>query len=104
MTDLVPRGIDAVAGRRDAELWGPRLPRTVQRAVDMQSARGLVGAARVQAASFVAQVAIHNLELLSHYEATASASDPVAASRYTGIVEDFLLVARSEMRRMARDL
>ena len=25
MSDLVPRGIDAVVGRRDAELWGPRL-------------------------------------------------------------------------------
>ncbi len=102
MSDLVARGLGTLVGVGD-DYGRRRAPRDVQRAVDAESARGLIGAAHVQAASFVAHVSMINLDTLSRMEATAAATDPVVASRYSGIVEDFLLVARCELRRMARE-
>jgi hypothetical protein len=86
----------------------------VQRAVDRESAWGLVSAARAQAASFAAEARVEAVELvteramlgldrLHRVEAAMSKQDPVRAERFNGLVEDFLMVARSELRRLPRE-
>jgi hypothetical protein len=85
--------------------WCPHgCRRRVVRAVDAESARGLARAARVRAAGFVAETALAEVELLSRMEAVVAKGDPIAAERVSGIVEDFVYVARTELRRMGRRL
>jgi hypothetical protein len=85
----------------------------VRRAVDRESAWGLVSAARAQAAGFAAEARVEAVELateramlsldrLQRVEAAMSKADPIKAERFNGLVEDFLMVARSELRRLPR--
>jgi hypothetical protein len=112
--ELIPRGSDAVRVLRDADPLAPRLPYKIKHAVDRESAWGLVNAARAQAAGFVAGARIEAVELvteramlaldrLNHVEAAMAKQDPVKAERFSGLVDDFLLVARSEIRRLPRE-
>jgi hypothetical protein len=88
----------------DVDLVSTRLPKAVVRSIDGEAARGLTRAARVRAAGFVAETALSEVELLSRMEAAVSRNDPIAAERVSGIIEDFVSVARSELRRMGRRL
>jgi hypothetical protein len=100
---LVPWQDNRPAGLRDVDLASTRLPRDVQRMVDAEVARGLARAQRVNAAGFVAQTAMSNLDLLGLMESAIARRDPVSAERAGAIMEDFVFVARSELRRMARE-
>lgn len=114
MNELMPRPQAAVRTLRGADPLAPMLPYKVRRAVDRESAWGLVSAARAQAAGFVAEARVDAVELvteramigldrLSRVEAAMAKTDPIKAERFTGLVEDFLLVARSEIRRLPRE-
>jgi hypothetical protein len=114
MGELMPRPRDAVRTLRGADPLATRLPAKVQRAVDKESAWGLVSAARAQAAGFAADARIDAVEMvteramlgldrLSRVEAAMAKQDPIRAERFTGLVEDFLLVARTELRRLPRE-
>jgi hypothetical protein len=59
-----------------------------------------VRARRVEAAAFVASTVLTNLELLSLQEAAVAKRDPVSAERAQAIIEDFVMVARNELRHM----
>jgi hypothetical protein len=92
----------------------PRLPIKVRKAIDRESAWGLANAARAQAVGFVAEARVEAAELvteramlgldrLHRVEAALSKQDPVRAERYNGLAEDFLMVARCELRNMTRE-
>jgi hypothetical protein len=112
--DLIPRPREAIQQLRGADPLAPRLPYKVRRAIDRESAWGLVSAARAQAAGFVADArvgaaelvterAMLGLERLNQVEAAMAKADPLKAERFSGLVEDFLLVARSELRNLPRE-
>jgi hypothetical protein len=101
MTELVPRRSNFLTSLRDADLVSPPLPRAAERAIAAEASRGLVRAARVQAAGYVAATALTQLELLGHVEAAVAKRDPVSAERAAGFIDDFVFVARHELRKMA---
>ena len=109
MGDLMPRESARVLQGTDPQ--APRLPARVQRAIDRQSGWALTSAARAQAAGFVAEARIGALELvtersmlglarLHQIEAAMAKQDPIAAEQYGGLTDDFLMLARGQLRRM----
>jgi hypothetical protein len=113
-SELIPRSTDAARLLRGADPLAPRLPFKIKRAIDRESAWGLVNAARAQAAGFVADARVDAAELvteramlsldrLNHVEAAMSKQDPVRAERFSSLVDDFLLIARSEIRNLPRE-
>lgn len=112
--EITPRLQEAMVTRRGADPMAPRLPFRVQRAINREAAWGLTSAARAQAAGFAADSRIDALEMvteramvavdrLAHLEAAMSKGDPLKAERYTGLVEDFVAIARNEIRRLPRE-
>lgn len=104
MGELVPRGRYSPMNVDDMDLVTTRLPKAVVRSIDAEAARGLTRAARVKAAGIVAETALAEVELLSRMEGAVAKGDPIAADRVSGIVEEFVHIARSEIRRMGRRL
>jgi hypothetical protein len=107
MGDLMPRESARVLSGTDP--LAPRLPARVQRAIDRESGRALASAARAQAAGFVAEARIGALELvteramlglarLHQIEAAMAKQDPIVAEQYAGLVDDYLMLARGELR------
>lgn len=114
MSELMARPREAMRGVRDTDPLARRLPAKVQRAVDRESAWGLVGAARAQAAGYVAEARIEAAELatevgllcldrLQRVETATGRADPIRAERAAGLVEEYLLVARSEVHQLRRN-
>jgi hypothetical protein len=114
MSDLMPRPRDAMRSLRSVDPLAPTLPYKVRRAIDRESSWGLVSAARAQAAGFatearvdsVAMVTEHamiSLDRLHKVEASFSRQDPVKAERFNALVEDFLTIARCELRNLPRE-
>jgi hypothetical protein len=114
MGELMPRPREAIRELRGADPLAPRLPVRVQRSVDRESAWGLVSAARAQAAAFAAEARVEAVELvteramfgldrLHRVEAAMVKDDPIKAAQYSGLVDDFLFIARSELRHLPRE-
>jgi len=112
--DLMPRPRKAIQQLRGADPLAPRLPVKVRRAIDRESAWGLVSSARAQAAGYVASARVEAAELvaeqamlgldrLNRVEAALAKADPLKADRFSGLVDDVLLVARSELRNLPRE-
>lgn len=105
-SELLPNwsGNDNPATREIPGLDQPvtRLPRRYRRAVRQEAANGLVHATRVNAAAFVAEVGLTNLDSLTALEATIARRDPVSADRASQIVETYLIAVQAELRNMAR--
>lgn len=110
----VPSRPVAIRQLNGADPLAPRLPVRVQRAVDREAAWGLVNAARAQAAGFVASARVDAAEMvvergmlgldrLHQLEAVMAKADPINAAQYAGLVDDYLMVARSEIRRLPRE-
>jgi hypothetical protein len=96
---------DLVLSNRAAELvlLAPprrRLSRGVQAEVDRPQVAGLVAASHNQAVAHVTAEAMARTSLLSTLESRLAASDPVAADRLSGFIDDYVHVARSTIRRM----
>lgn len=112
--ELMPRPREAIQQLRGADPLAPRLPLKVRRAIDREAAWGLVSAARAQAVGFVADARVDaaemvaertmlSLDRLNRVEAAMAKADPVKAERFSGLVDDFLLIARSELRNLPRE-
>jgi hypothetical protein len=112
--ELIPRLQEAMITRRGADPMAPRLPFRVQRAINREAAWGLTAAARAQAAGFASDSRLDAVEMvteramiavdhLGHLEAAMSKGDPLKSDRYTGLVEDFLMIARNEIRHLPRE-
>lgn len=100
--DLIQSNGNSLPVIGNAGQMAAKTEREVKREVDKAAGRAIVNAANIQAAAFVANVALTQLAMLSAQEANLVAQDPIAAARYAGIVDDFTLVARNTMRRMAQ--
>lgn len=92
----------------------PRLSSKLQRAIDREGAWGLVQAARAQAAAFTAEARIEAAELttgramlgldrLQRMEQAMTKNDPIQAERYGSLIDDFMTVARYEIRRLPEE-
>ena len=114
MSNIIPRLQDRELTRQSHDILPPRLPSRVQRAIDQEAARslvqtaraqgaGLTAAARIEAAELVTARAMHGLDWLHRVESAMTKNDPVQAERYSALVEDFLLVARTEVRRLSKE-
>lgn len=112
--ELVPRLQETMITRRGADPLAPRLPSKAQRAINREAAWGLTAAARAQAAGFAGDALIEAVEMvterailavdrLAQVEAAMTKADPVKADRYSALVDDFLMVARNEIRRLPRE-
>jgi hypothetical protein len=110
MGELMPQPRDAMRVLRGSDPLAPRLPARVQRAIDRESAWGLVATARAQAAAIVSsaridavgmvtETALLVLDRVQSVEATVARKDPLKADRASGLVDEFHLVARHEIRR-----
>jgi hypothetical protein len=75
--------------------------RVARSAVEEELAEGLVGVAKVEAAYWVAAAGMNRTAMLTELEKRTAGSDPVAADRVVGFADDFALVARQALRRMA---
>lgn len=71
------------------------------RATNKEVARGIVTATRVQAAGYVAAVGLQATAMLSREAQHLSDGDPAAAARLHHIVDQFALVAASEVAKFA---
>jgi hypothetical protein len=86
----------------------------VERGIRREGEWGIVQSARAQAIAFVEEARIEATELvvtramlgldrLHRVEAALSREDPIHAARYDSLVEDYLFVARNEIRNMPRE-
>lgn len=101
MSELVPARGYQPAVPRDLGLASARLPRSVQRIVDAEIANGLARAQRINMVGLAAKTAMQNLDELGYLEAAIAQRDPLHADRAAGIISDFTMVARLEVRSMA---
>lgn len=105
---------EAVTLLRGGDPLAPALPRAVDKAIQRESAWALVNVARAQAVGFVADARVDaaemvtertmlSLDRLNRVEAAMVKADPAVAERFSGLVEDFLLIARTELRNLPRE-
>jgi hypothetical protein len=77
-----------------------RLPRNTGRALETVRGHGIVSAAKVEAAAYVAHIGLQEVGMLSLEEALIANRVPHAAGRAQAIVDQFTAVAASELARM----
>ena len=102
MSNLLPR--------HDASLMSTSVPAGFSRTESKELARfqnrevaaGLVAATRVQAAGFVAGVALNATAMLSREAAVQADGDPVIANRLNHLVDMFAVFCGSEVSQMGR--
>lgn len=110
---LMPRPRDAMRTLDGADPLTPGLPAKVQRAVDHEFAWALVGSARAQAVGYVAaaridaveqvtEQAMFGLDRLRKVEAVMARDDPIQASQFSGLLDDYVTIARWEIRQLPR--
>lgn len=113
-SELMPRPREGMEQLRGTDPLARRLPRQVRRAVDREAAWALTTAARAQAVGFVAEARVDAAELIAErtmlgldrlhrVEAAMTKADPIQSAQYAGLVDDFLLIARTELRRLPRE-
>lgn len=112
--ELVPRPGDAAAVLRGTDPLAPALPRSVERAIQRESARGLVGAARAQAAGLVAETRLDVLEQatvramvglnrVQQVEAALIGDDPIQAARLGGYVQTYYSLSQAALYQMTKE-
>lgn len=114
MNEPILRNTSGALVRQPHNIQPTRLPAQVRRAIDREGAWGLVEGARAQAVAFVTEARIEAAELvtaralvgldrLHRIEAALAKENPIQAARYDSLVEDFLTVARHEIRQLPRE-
>ncbi len=83
-----------------SRVGSPRVPRAIVRAVEDAGHRGLVSAARTQAAGYVTHVALSQVAMLSAEEGRMIQQCPLGEGRYKVIVDTFTGVAAAEIARL----
>ena len=111
MNEITSRAADALLGASARQPLAPRLGRRVQRAVDHESARGLVAGARADADGYgaarrvaatedVARYGLRQVAELSAEEAYYTEQAPDGAVRYQLIVDTFSAVVANQVARV----
>ena len=78
----------------------PRIPRTIVKAVESAGYRGLVAAAKTQAAGYVTHVALSQVAMLTSEEARLIGQCPLGEARFKVIVDTYTGVAAAEIAQM----
>lgn len=78
----------------------PRVPRTVVRAVEGAAYRGLVVAAKVQAAGYVTHVALSQVAMLTAEEGRMIEQCPLGEHRFRVIVDTYAGLAAAEIAQL----
>ena len=98
------RPCTAGPGRRESlaqrPAFFPYVPRSVQRAIDAPSARGLVHAARIQTTAYVAHVGLHAVAALMDEEDRLVCQAPLREQRYRSIGEALASVVNYEIAQL----
>jgi len=76
------------------------VPRSARRALEQVQGHGLVAAAQVETAAFVAHIGVQELGMLSLEEALLVERCPHAAGRAKLIVDNFTMAAANTVARM----
>ena len=100
MGNELVRRISESAGLRPAGTT-PRVPGRVTRAVDHAAHRGLIAAARVQAAGYVTHVGLHEVGILTGLEERLIRQYPLGEARFTVIVDTYAGYVASEIARFS---
>lgn len=77
-----------------------RIPRTIVKAVEGAGYRGLVAAAKTQAAGYVTHVALSQVAMLTAEEGRMIEQCPLGERRFKVIVDTYTGVAASEIAQM----
>lgn len=112
--EVVPRPQEAAPVLRGADPLAPALPKRVERAIQRESARGLVGATRAQAAAFVAEARLEageqatvqgmvSFNRVEQVEAALIGDDPIRAARLAGYVEGYYALSQGVLHQMTRE-
>lgn len=91
MQDIIPRQGDAIGVARVPT--HRRTAREVARAVDREHGRGVVAAARVNAAAHVTRTALLNTAMLSREEEQLIQMAPLGSDRYKAIIDVYAIFA-----------
>ncbi len=78
----------------------PRIPRTIVKAVESAGHRGLVAAAKTQAAGYVTHVALSQVAMLTAEEGRMIEQCPLGEGRFKVIADTYTGVAVSEIAQM----
>lgn len=102
MSDLIPRPNGRLASSSAPEGFSRSEGKSLQRRQNTEVANGLVTAARVQAAGYVAATGMQLSAMLSREAEFQSNGDPRAAERLNYIADSFAEYAAWEVRRFQR--
>ena len=61
---------------------------------------GFASEARIDTAEFVTERAMLGLDRLNRVEAVMARENPIKAAQFSGLVDDYLMIARHEIRRL----
>jgi hypothetical protein len=106
MSDLVPLSGGELESRVASRPVLPgRIERATERAVAMEQARAIVGAARVQAVTYVTSTALLALSMLEDEETAAVARDPMnGGRRQRALVDGAMAQFRQTINDVGRSL
>ena len=79
---------------------GSRVPRPVVKSVERAAHRGLVAAAKTQAAGYVTHVALNQVAMLTAEEGRMIEQCPLGEGRYKAIVDTYTGVAAAEIAQL----
>lgn len=102
MNDMIPRPSGTVTPFSTPEGFSRSEGKSLQRRQNTEVANGLVTAARVQAAGYVAATGMHLSAMLSREAEFQANGDPRAAERLNYIADSFAEYAAWEVRRFQR--
>lgn len=102
MSELIPRPSGKISPFNAPEGFSRSEGKSLQRRQNAEVANGLVTAARVQAAGFVAATGMHLTSMLSREAEFQANGDPRAAERLNYIADSFAEYAALEVRRFQR--
>ncbi|MDZ4351241.1 MAG: hypothetical protein U1B81_01250 [Arthrobacter sp.] len=102
MTDLTPRPSGKITPFSAPEGFSRSEGKSLQRRQNAEVANGLVTAARVQAAGYVAATGMHLTGMLSREAQFQSDGDPRTSERLNYVADSFAEYAAWEVRRFQR--
>ena len=114
MNEPVPRNQSGALYRQSHDIQPTRQAARVERAIRREGEWGIVQGSRAQVVAYVEDARIEAVEVvvtramlgldrLHRVEAALAKDNPIQAARYDSLVEDYLAVARHEIRRMPQE-
>jgi hypothetical protein len=99
MSNLIPRSTNALASSNIPDTFNKTEGRELSKRQNAEVARGLIAGTRVQAAGFVAGMALQATAMLSREAAFLAGGDERTAARLEHIVDGYAMYAANEVAR-----